>query len=337
VVGDLQKVHFGLQPGYLFVQLLETLFQWVVPASLVETLSSDPQGIGFVEINVAQTQSQVVKTLGIKKTPVAEESNGPWLIRQNISPDEPLTDLRLTEFIAANPKLTKLTSKELPNTALLKDLRSLFHLPALSVLELSDASGLSDITVLGKLTGLTKLTLAGVRTKNLGPLSTLSHLTTLDLSGSGEVSDISPLRSLTALKGLTLTGCPKVSELKSLVDLRELTTLGCAGCIGITDVTPLKSLPKLTTLNLADCTELVDIAPLAQCAKLRQLDLRRCEKVRADDLQWLQNTCWIARYWPVNRHTRNPLKHIPGSVGPGLIGLLSRRRRRVAREETMPR
>jgi len=79
----------------------------------------------------------------------------------------------------------------------------------------------------------------------------LPELTSLDLSGAKNLTDLTPLGQLTELRALNLSNCPKVSDLAPLAKLRNLTSL-----------------------------------TLSDCEKVR--DLRRCPNVPTEDVEWLK-------------------------------------------------
>jgi internalin A len=137
----------------------------------------------------------------------------------------------------------------------------------LTALELVQAENLKDLALVGKLTGLTSLTLTGLEAGNLSGLSTLPNLTALDLSGSKSIADLSPLGRLTGIRTVKLAGCSKVTNLTPLAQLTALTSLDLSGCEGVSDLRPLEKLAKTLT-------------------KLKTLDLRNCS-VSADDMDWL--------------------------------------------------
>ena len=123
------------------------------------------------------------------------------------SPLAETTDLRLAEFVAANPEVTRLGRQEIGSARRLTDLRPLARLSKLTALELADAENLRDLSPLSKLTGLKALVLTGLGSDSLAGLAGLSSVTTLDLTGAGNIVDLSPISRLTQLRTLNLTGC----------------------------------------------------------------------------------------------------------------------------------
>jgi Leucine-rich repeat (LRR) protein len=133
-----------------------------------------------------------------------------------------------------------------------------------------------DVGPLGTLTGLTTLNLEGTGLADVGPLGTLTGLTTLELSECEGLTDIGPLGTLTGLTTLYLNSCKGLTDVGPLGILTGLTTLALSDCKGLTDVGPLGTLTGLTTLNLAG-TGLTDVGPLGTLTGLTTLYLSDCE------------------------------------------------------------
>src|SRR5204862_131358 len=92
--------------------------------------------------------------------------------------------------------------------------------------KLPDWCPLGSIRDLGPLSGLKQLQsldLAGAQVTDLGPLSGLAQLQSLELTGS-QVSDLGPLRRLTQLQSLAVAGT-KMSDLGPLSGLTQLQFL----------------------------------------------------------------------------------------------------------------
>jgi len=200
---------------------------------------------------------------------------------------EEITDLKLAEFIAAHPNLTRLTRREIGTAKRITDLRPLERLTKLATLELHQAGNVKDLSPLAKLPNLTNLTITGLETDDLSALSGLSKLTLLNISGADKVTDLAPIGRLLRLKTLNLSGCDKIKDLKPLSKLTGLTSLNLSGCAAVSDTSPLEKLSRsLTSLNLSG-TKVGYIMPLARMSRLKTLDLRRCEHISADDAAWL--------------------------------------------------
>lgn len=209
------------------------------------------------------------------------------VITAGLKDGEEITDLKLAEFIAANPNLTRLGAREIGTARRITDLRPLERLTKLTTLELQQAGNIKDFSPLAKLPNLTNLTITGLEIEDSSGLSALARLNTLNISGAANVTDITPIGRLLGLKTLNLSGCAKVKDLTPISRLTGLTNLNLSGCEGVNDIGPLEKLSKtLVTLNLSG-TSTGYIMPLARMPRLKTLDLRRCEKISADDLDWL--------------------------------------------------
>ena len=90
--------------------------------------------------------------------------------------------------------------------------------------------------------------------RDIGPLSSLTGLTALDLYECRGVRDVGPLSSLTGLTTLDMTYCRGVTDFGPLLSLTGLTTLSLRGTC-VRDVSPLSSLTGLITLDLSRCRD----------------------------------------------------------------------------------
>ena len=143
---------------------------------------------------------------------------------------------------------------------------------------------------LGTLTNLTSLDLGGCDDiSDLSPLSNLTNLTSLDLGGCDNISDLSPLSNLTNLTSLDLGGCDDISDLSPLSNLTNLTSLDLGGCDNISDLSPLSNLTNLTSLDLSVCYPISDLSPLSNLTNLTSLDLWWCYNITDTDLTPLSN------------------------------------------------
>jgi ABC-type phosphate transport system substrate-binding protein len=203
-------------------------------------------------------------------------------------PPDDMTDLTLAEYVAGHGDVTRLGRQEIGSARQVTDLRSLSRLTKLTSLELQQAGNVKDFSPLGKIGGLTALTITGLEVDSISALSGMSNLTSLDLSGAKNVSDIAPIGKLVGLKQLNLSGCSKVADLTPLSRLTGLTTLNLSGCDGVSDLAPLEKLAKnLTSLSLNGCVKASDVYKLAKLTKLKNLDLRSCDGISEDDRSWL--------------------------------------------------
>ena len=130
------------------------------------------------------------------------------------------------------------------------DLEGLQYAVNLTVLEIIDGS-LDDISQVSSLTKLTTLNLSlNVRISDVTPVGNLLNLEFLDLSGNA-VGDISPLGNLTNLEylGLSNNDVRDISPLSGLPELRELDFNNNAA---LEDYSPLQNLPNLQVLDLSN-------------------------------------------------------------------------------------
>lgn len=128
----------------------------------------------------------------------------------------------------------------------------------------------SDLGLLSGLTHLKSLDLEETQISDLGPLSKLTKLTSLNLSFNLEIVDLGPLSELTQLTSLNLfnTG---VCDLCPLSGLTQLTSLNLWSA-QISDLKPLSRLTQLTSLNIG-FTEVRDLGPISELTQLTFLDL----------------------------------------------------------------
>jgi hypothetical protein len=206
------------------------------------------------------------------------------VITAGLRPGEEMTDLKLAEFVAANPDLTRLGRQEIGSARQITDLRPLERLTKLKTLELQQAGNLKDLSPLGRLPNLESLTLTDLEVDSISSLSGLGKVNNLNISGARNISDIAPIGQMSCLRTLNLFECDKVSNLAPLSRLTALTSLNLSGCQDIADLGPLEKLAgSLTSLNLSK-TKVERITPLARMTKLKTLDLRHCEKVSLEDV-----------------------------------------------------
>lgn len=109
---------------------------------------------------------------------------------------------------------------------------------------------------------------------NIEPLSSLTQLTQLDMSGQWQLQDLSPLKSLTHLKVLRLKGAGVGDRLTPLQSLSHLEELDLSKN-GITDISPLSALKNLKVLVLSDNYDITDVTPLESLQQLTKLDISK--------------------------------------------------------------
>ncbi|TDD81518.1 NACHT domain-containing protein [Actinomadura rubrisoli] len=79
---------------------------------------------------------------------------------------------------------------------------------------------------------------------DLGPLSSLTNLTSVDLSRT-RIDDLTPLENLSHLQELHLIGCKRLTDLRPLAALRNLELIYLNGAAPGLDVSPLADLPNV--------------------------------------------------------------------------------------------
>ena len=164
----------------------------------------------------------------------------------------------------------------LPNLVWITDLQ---RVPTSQDLPVSQAYGVKfvDLSFLGGFTGLTSLDLSGCgQVCDLSPLAKLRNLEVLNLAGCNQVTDLSPLANLTRLESLNLAAWDLHSKLADLSPLAKLTNLRWLNLrlqVSVHDVSPLAQLEGLEWLNLDGC-RIDDLVPLGRLTKLRSLSLK---------------------------------------------------------------
>ena len=163
--------------------------------------------------------------------------------------------------------LWAITELTVPETALeLSDLRHLLYLETLSLRNRT----ITDLSFLEGMTHLKSLDLSGSTiSADLSVLSTLPALETLSLEGCS-ISSISFLRGAPALKHLDLSG-NAIGNLSALASVSTLQTLDLRDN-AVADLTPLSGLTALTSLDLAE-NVVTDLTPIGTCSMLSALDV----------------------------------------------------------------
>ena len=122
-------------------------------------------------------------------------------------------------------------------------------------LEELEACWISNLTGLGRLTGLKKLKCPNYEFSRLfeepESLSSLHTLEEIDLSANAQLNDLSGLGSLPNLKRLNLSGCDELTDLRELAHLTGLEELDLSSIYDLEDIMPLASLENLKSLNLS--------------------------------------------------------------------------------------
>lgn len=167
--------------------------------------------------------------------------------------------------------------------------------------------------------------------EDLGPLSSLTSLQTLDLSWCEGVSELGPLSGLTALRSLDLSGCKRVSDLGPLASLGALESLSLIVCRAVSALGPLSGLAALKSLSLTLCAAVSDLGPLSGLTALQSLELSGCRGV--SDLGPLSNLtalqslhlteCGVTELWPLSGLTALQSVDLSGCEGVSDLGPLA--------------
>ena len=177
-------------------------------------------------------------------------------------------------------ELGRLELLRLHGCEFLTDISVLGGLTGLTSLDLRFCSSLTAISNLGGLASLTSLDLCGCRSlTDISVLGELTGLTNLNLSSCESLTDISGLGKLTGLTSLDLCGCRSLTDISVLGGLSGLTSLDLSGCKSLTDISGLGGSTGLTSLDLSWCRSLTDISVLGGLTSLTSLDLRGCESL----------------------------------------------------------
>lgn len=145
------------------------------------------------------------------------------------------------------------------------DTNVLSMLPRLEELSIRSES-LKDLGFVSAMTGLKSLEVSSGSFLTLSPLSSLTGLTSLSVTGCDQLKDMSAVGSLTGLSSLSLEipyGCPE-PDLSALIHLRSLFL------DGFTHTGFLRNMPQLSQLTLSSCT-VEDPADIAGLSNLKSL------------------------------------------------------------------
>jgi Leucine-rich repeat (LRR) protein len=171
----------------------------------------------------------------------------------------------------------------------LTDLVSLVQVGNLVSLQLQGEA--ANLAPLARHRLLKSLSLESCTARDLSPLSELTALQGLRLSGCSNVADVSPLRKLQQLRSLFLTPLESVEDLAPLAWLERLEELAVGGLERTETLDPLSALRSLRTLALAACMRIADLSPIARLEGLNALQLYQFPLV--DDLAPLSRLSFL--------------------------------------------
>ena len=191
---------------------------------------------------------------------------------------------------------TALTELELDGTDLTDaDFEALQEFPNLTKLEITypEGLGLSDLTPLSGLTGLTYLRVRTQGLTSLDGIETLTRLETLNIDGQDATfPSLEPLGHLTELKNLRLPiydeNLEIYADLTPLANCTKLESLRIDHKVA--DLSPLSGLKQLVSLNISDgymgLSGYQTLDPLKALTNLKSLSLRN---YNIQDLTGLEN------------------------------------------------
>lgn len=165
---------------------------------------------------------------------------------------------------------------DLSGNASISDLSPLGKLSGLTSVNISNTS-VSDITALRNLNNLEELDISGTKVISLDALKYATKITMLKMAKTG-ITDFSLIPGFTSLEVLDLSETP-VENLGIVTGLSELTDLRFSGT-KVGDLAPVSGLSKLEILYFND-TPVKDLAPLKGISKLQ---LICCNGTKISDL-----------------------------------------------------
>jgi hypothetical protein len=192
----------------------------------------------------------------------------------------------------------------IPSLNQLKELHCSFDSKLADLVSLDEVDTLVSLYVQGEAINLTplsrhrllrSLSLESCHARDLSPLSDLTALQSLRLSGCSSVADVSPLRKLQQLRNLFLNPLESVEDLAPLAWLIRLEELAVGGLEKIATLDPLSALRNLQILTLAAGQRVADLSPIARLENLKELQL--FEFPLADSLAPLSRLSHLQSVW----------------------------------------
>jgi Leucine-rich repeat (LRR) protein len=138
-----------------------------------------------------------------------------------------------------------------------------------------DEVKLGDRHSLGSLTRLKKLTIANSDMTNLGFLSGLRHVETLELFNCKKIASFSPIEQLKNLRRLHISGSKVVGDISFLQDMTNLEVLIIDGG-KVDSILPLKNLENIKALAIYGTSSSIqdgNLSPIKNFKKLAMLDI----------------------------------------------------------------
>ncbi len=179
-----------------------------------------------------------------------------------------LRDSPGVDSLAHLARMGHLTSLDISLTPGVRDLSPLARLGRLRTLRLS-CPRQTDFSPLASLPNLEELVLhAGEACSDLSSLGKLTRLRRLSLRTRGRATSLDFLAALPRLEALRLDGFAALTDLAAVSAARNLHTLILRSCGQVRDLRPLLALPKLRYLDIAACPSAGDLPTLLQLRSL---------------------------------------------------------------------
>ena len=139
-----------------------------------------------------------------------------------------------------------------------------------------------DVESIGKLVGLSSLTMESCAITAISSLSNLTGLRYLNINNNA-IRDISTLAAMTELEELYMNE-NALNDLTALSSCINLKTLDISGNKDIPSLTPLSNLTMMCKLDISD-SSILDISPLASMTKLQEFHGKNNRISSLDSLQ----------------------------------------------------
>lgn len=177
--------------------------------------------------------------------------------------------------LAHTRKLTELRLRDTGTRSLAETgIEELSSLPGLRILDCSNTSTLTDISVIAELSSLQELFLRHTSVRDIRPIGELAGLRVLDLRGTDlSRSNLTPLTGLVALEELNLRECG-IQDMRFISKLTGLAYLNLHSNSSIESLEPLAELTRLQTLILRNVPVGEDIELISNMRRLKRLNIR---------------------------------------------------------------
>ncbi len=245
----------------------------------------------FVEINLDR-QNNSIKIASIYTTKINEKEElrnwwnsltqswkarlGSDIMLYDSIPLETVGMISSSDFVASYPAIDPVTGETILKDKVFKTEANMKELDAKLKLvtqkQRVDLSGISELTSLDPLSELSDLTwldVSGTSVEDLSPVRNLNKLKTL-YANSTLVNDISSLKYNITLEELQVANT-SIDDLSVLSSLRNLQILNLAGT-QVSRINHLKNCPNLTWLNLSG-TRIANIGTLQDLPQVKSLDI----------------------------------------------------------------